>query len=329
MRRPRRARHERGAAGQREHRVQVDRTGHELAEPGHCTRLPPRPRSATGTRPRCRDGVATASSRRSTPSTGTPTLGEGDPQDLLVPVGADPVEDDPAQPHPRVVAAEPVRRARPPSGPARRRPRRAAPGAPSSRATCAVEPVERRAAPVEQAHDALDHRDVRAGGAVQEQRHDQLLADQHRVEVAPGPAGGQRVVAGVDVVRADLVRRTPHGPRPRSAAISPVATVVLPCPEAGAATTNGRRGRAHHSMPLWPFWPGVHRVLDLGHLDDQVGGVDQPRVGVPAGDDHVLVARTPPQDVDDVVDVDPAPLHRVGELVEHVEAVASRRPGRA
>ena len=34
----------------------------------------------------------------------------------------------------------------------------------------------------------------------------------------------------------------------------------------------------------------VHRVLDLRHLHDQVGGGDQVRVGVAAGDDHVLVA---------------------------------------
>ena len=40
--------------------------------------------------------------------------------------------------------------------------------------------------PVEQAHHALDDRDVRAAGAVREQRRDLVLADQPRVEVAAG-----------------------------------------------------------------------------------------------------------------------------------------------
>src|SRR5690606_18472652 len=60
-------------------------------------------------------------------------------------------------------------------------------------------------APVVQAHDSLDDRDVRAAGTVPQQRHHQLLAHQVRVEVAAGPAGGDGVVPGVDVVRADLV----------------------------------------------------------------------------------------------------------------------------
>ncbi len=56
-----------------------------------------------------------------------------------------------------------------------------------------------------QAHDALDDRDVRAGGTVEEQRDEPFLADQVRVEVATGLAGGERVIAGVDVVGPDLV----------------------------------------------------------------------------------------------------------------------------
>ena len=61
---------------------------------------------------------------------------------------------------------------------------------------------------VEESHHALDHRDVRARGhtsPVPEQRHDALLADQPRVEVAPGAPRGHGVIARVDVVRADLV----------------------------------------------------------------------------------------------------------------------------
>jgi len=43
---------------------------------------------------------------------------------------------------------------------------------------------------VEQAHDTLDHRDVRAGGPVAEERGDQVRAAQEGVEISPGPAGG-------------------------------------------------------------------------------------------------------------------------------------------
>lgn len=64
-------------------------------------------------------------------------------------------------------------------------------------------------APVEQTHDTLDHRDVGAGTAVRVQRADQVLTDEHRIEVAPGPARGHRVVAGVDEIGTHLERR--HG----------------------------------------------------------------------------------------------------------------------
>ena len=40
-----------------------------------------------------------------------------------------------------------------------------------------------------------------------EQRRDQLRAGEERVEVASRTAGGERVVAGIDEVRADLERR--------------------------------------------------------------------------------------------------------------------------
>ena len=56
-------------------------------------------------------------------------------------------------------------------------------------------------------------RRVRRHRAVQQQRDDPLLADQVRVEVAARAAGGQGVVAGVDVVGADLVAARPPGPR--------------------------------------------------------------------------------------------------------------------
>src|SRR2546430_1363067 len=66
---------------------------------------------------------------------------------------------------------------------------------------------------------------------------------------------------------------------------------------------------------------GVHRMLHLAHLGHQVGQFDQFRRGVAAGDDDMLVARPLVQCGHHVGDVDPAPLDRVGELVEHVEPV--------
>src|SRR3954453_13956262 len=143
-------------------------------------------------------------------------------------------------------------------------------------------------------------------------------------------------------------------PRALYAAISPVATDVFPALLPGAASTTrgtamltdvvlrrrpGSCGRRHVTTrrcgrpelptrrarsPLDPplaLLAGVHRVLDLGHLDDQVGGLDELRVRVATGYDDVLVARPVHQGLDHLVDVHPAPLHRVGELVEHVERV--------
>jgi hypothetical protein len=58
--------------------------------------------------------------------------------------------------------------------------------------------------PVEEPHDALDHGDVRARGAVPRQWSDQRRSGQEGVEVAARPARSQGVVARVDVVRPDL-----------------------------------------------------------------------------------------------------------------------------
>ena len=90
---------------------------------------------------------------------------------------------------------------------------------------------------VEEAHDALDDRDVGAGDAVADERRDQLRAAEEGVEVAARPAGGERVVAGVDVVGADLEALHASARGARSAPISPQATVVLPAPELVPATT--------------------------------------------------------------------------------------------
>ncbi len=113
--------------------------------------------------------------------------------------------------------------------------------------------------PVEQAHHPFDDGEVRAAGPVGEQRGDARRAAEHRVEVAARPAAGQRVVAGIDVVRADLVRgdaQAAGGER----GYQPGGHRRL----AGAAGRGGenqpgnvdlRPELAHHSMPRCPFCP--------------------------------------------------------------------------
>ena len=180
--------------------------------------------------------------------------------------------------------------------------------------------------PVVQAHDALDDGEVGAACAVQQQRDEPLLADEVRVEVAAGAAGGERVVAGVDVVGADLVAgHVVAGAAQRRHQAGGDRRLAVP----------GRRGgddEAGQGSPLdapLALLAVVERVLDVLHLGDEVGDLDEPRVGAAAGDDDVLVPGPVGERLDDVVDVDPAPLHRVGELVEHVEVVRSRRRGGA
>ena len=58
---------------------------------------------------------------------------------------------------------------------------------------------------VEQPHDAFDDGDVGAALAMADERRDQLGPAQEGVEVAPGPARGERVIARIDVVGPDLV----------------------------------------------------------------------------------------------------------------------------
>src|SRR5215207_2750657 len=69
----------------------------------------------------------------------------------------------------------------------------------------------------------------------------------------------------------------------------------------------------------------VHRVLHLGHLGDQVGRVEQPLIGVTAGDHDVLMTGPVPQRGHHLVDVHPTPLHRVGELVQDVQVMGLGR----
>ena len=91
-------------------------------------------------------------------------------------------------------------------------------------------------------------------------------------------------------------RRHDVGCAERNAPISPVLTVVLPLPEAGAAITTAGTAVIGH-LPRLPLdapsdlSPGIHRVFDLHHLGDEVSGVDQLRRCPPSGDDYMLAAR--------------------------------------
>ncbi len=104
--------------------------------------------------------------------------------------------------------------------------------------------------------------------------------------------------------------------------------MVLPLPDAGAAITTAgtltspASGHRHHSMPRWPLRPASIGCLTLvisvtrSAASTRRGGASR------AGDHDVLVAGPGRQRRDDLVDVHPAPLQRIGELVEHVEVVA-------
>src|SRR5690606_7167419 len=58
----------------------------------------------------------------------------------------------------------------------------------------------------------------------------------------------------------------------------------------------------------------VEGMLDLRDLADEVGDLDELRRRVPPGDEDVLVPRPVREHLDDLGGVDPAELHRVGEL---------------
>ena len=125
------------------------------------------------------------------------------PQHGRVPLAADPVEHHAGDRRRWIERPEPVQQ------------RRHAPRLPSTihdqhhRRTQQPRHVRRRAVPVgqppvEQPHHAFDDRHIRARRTVPEQRRHAMLADQHRIEVPPRPPGREGVVAGVDVVGADL-----------------------------------------------------------------------------------------------------------------------------
>ena len=202
------------------------------------------PCSAAVTRPRCRDGTASSARRGSAPSTASPTSSHAPRSTGLVPVAADPVEHDPDRP------GRPGRTTRNPCSSA----------ATTARLPAAVDHqhdrrpeqpghVRRRAvpvgeAPVEQPHHAFDDRHLGARRAVPEQRRDPVLADQHRVQVPARPPGGQGVVAGVDVVGADLERRH-GGTAPAQRGRQPGRDRRLPAPRRRCRDDQRPRRHAH------------------------------------------------------------------------------------
>ncbi len=196
------------------------------------------------------------------PQHGDAQAGDGVPQQALVAGRADPVEDDTGQAHPPIPGGEAVHHGR---GRAARGGRvhdqhdrgGGQPGRMGGRGEVRGLAGPRHRHPVEQAHHPFDDGDVGAVGAVGEQGADAFLAAEHGVEVAPGAAGGQGVVARVDVVRADLVRGDPQAAGGQGG--------HQPGRHGGLARAAGRgrdqqpgqddAGAAHHSIPRWPFWP--------------------------------------------------------------------------
>ncbi len=168
---------------------------------------------------------------------------EGLAQQLLVPVRGDPVEDQPRHADLRVEAGEAVHDCR--DRPGHRgavhdqqhgRPQQL--GHLSGRGQLA-----RPGGAVEHAHDALDDRQVRAGGAVGEQRRDHARSRQERIEVAAGPPGGNSVVGRVDEVRTDLEARDP-----------------TPALREGRHQASGHGGLAHPGVGPGHHHPGGHRI---------------------------------------------------------------------
>ena len=159
------------------------------------------------------------------------------PQHPLVPFGGHLVEDHPGDPHLRVPGGETVHQRG--HGPGLRgRVHDQHHGRPQQlRHMSGGGQLTLPRGPVEQPHHTFDDGEITAARPVGEQRRDQLRPAHVGVEVPPHPPGGERVIPGIDVVGPDLVRG--HGkPRAAKAAISPVATVVLPLPDEGAATTS-------------------------------------------------------------------------------------------
>ena len=173
---------------------------------------------------------------------------------------------------------------------------------------------------VEQPHHALDHRDVGAGAAVARQGRDQLRPGEERVEVPPRPPGGQRVVARVDVVGPDL-----------EALHAQPARAQRPDQPARDRRLAGARARPrdddardHHSIPCCARMPASNGCLTLTTSETRSAASISALRRVAAGEHHVLEARPVAQRGHDVVERDPLPVDRIGDLVQQEELVALR-----
>ena len=151
-----------------------------------------------------------------------------------------------------------------------------------SLATCAVDAKPSRAdLAIEEAHNAFDDRDIggfRSPCPMQQQRRYLLLPAEVGIEVASQPAGGQRVVARVDVVRPDFEAcdfQTCGSQRTHESGGNGCLAVT-------------RTGSGDHQTGKLSGWPLVisgrspldssltllsivEGVFDLGHLGDQLG----------------------------------------------------------
>src|SRR5690348_2292041 len=107
---------------------------------------------------------------------------------------------------------------------------------------------------VEKPHHTFDDGDVGLSGAMQQQRHDALFADQKWVEVAARPAGGQGVVAGIDEVGSHLVAGYRQAARDQGGHQSGCDS-GLSVAGCGRGDDDAGKLRGYHSMPRWPFWP--------------------------------------------------------------------------
>ena len=101
--------------------------------------------------------------------------------------------------------------------------------------------------PVEQAHHTLDHGDLGSPGTVGQQGRHPALPHQERIQVAPHPSRGERVVTRVDEIGTHLetLDRHPAGGQRRD---DPGSDGGFALPRGGCG--NDETGNVHHSMPF-------------------------------------------------------------------------------
>lgn len=182
-----------------------------------------------------------------------PTPLQSLPQQLLMPIRSNLVEDHPPDPHPGVPRSKPMHKSsnrprlrRGIDHQHHRRPQklRDLSGGPQ---------LPFPTSPVEQPHDPFDNGDVTPKGPMREQRPDQLRPTEISVKIPPHPPGGERVIPGIDVIRPHFVRG--HGKPPRGErGHQPRGNGGLATPGRGSGNDHPRNG-LHHSIPRCPFCP--------------------------------------------------------------------------